>query len=37
MWGEVEASLPFAIEGFGCDHGSEFLNWHLVRYVQERP
>ena len=34
---EVEAALPFAIEGFDCDNGSEFLNWHLVRYFQERP
>lgn len=33
----VEAALPFAIEGFDCDNGSEFLNWHLVRYFQERP
>jgi len=33
----VEAELPFAIEGFDCDNGSEFLNWHLVRYFQERP
>ena len=34
--GEVEAALPFAILGFDCDNGSEFLNWHLVRYFQER-
>lgn len=34
---EVEAALPFAIEGFDCDNGSEFLNWHLVRYFQDRP
>ncbi|WP_206171136.1 hypothetical protein, partial [Phragmitibacter flavus] len=34
---EVEAALPFAIEGFDCDNGSEFLNWHLVRYFQQRP
>ena len=33
---EVEAALPFAILGFDCDNGSEFLNWHLVRYFQER-
>jgi hypothetical protein len=33
---EVEAALPFAIRGFDCDNGSEFLNWHLVRYFQER-
>lgn len=34
---EVEAKLPFEILGFDCDNGSEFLNWHLVRYFQERP
>lgn len=34
---EVEAALPFAIEGFDCDNGSEFLNWHLVSYFQDRP
>lgn len=34
---EVEAALPFQIEGFDCDNGSEFLNWHLVRYFQQRP
>lgn len=34
---EVEEALPFALLGFDCDNGSEFLNWHLVRYFQERP
>ena len=34
---EVEAELPFEILGFDCDNGSEFLNWHLVRYFQDRP
>lgn len=34
---EVEGALPFAIRGFDCDNGSEFLNWHLVRYFQDRP
>lgn len=34
---EVEAVLPFEIMGFDCDNGSEFLNWHLVRYFQQRP
>lgn len=28
----IEKSLPFALLGFDCDNGSEFLNWHLVRY-----
>lgn len=34
---EVEAALTFAIEGFDCVNGSEFLNSHLVRYIQQRP
>jgi hypothetical protein len=33
---EVEASLPFELLGFDTDNGSEFLNWHLVRYFQDR-
>ena len=32
----VEASLPFELLGFDSDNGSEFLNWHLVRYFQDR-
>lgn len=30
----VQKALPFAIKGFDCDNGSEFLNWHLLRYFQ---
>jgi hypothetical protein len=34
----IEASLPFPLRGFDCDNGSEFLNWHLLRYCQgQRP
>jgi hypothetical protein len=33
---DVEALLPFAILGFDCDNGSEFLNWHLVSYFDQR-
>jgi hypothetical protein len=33
---EVETALPFELQGFDCDNGSEFLNWHLVRYFQDR-
>lgn len=32
---DVEKKLLFALEGFDCDNGSEFLNWHLLRYLQE--
>ncbi len=34
---EVEAALPFALLGFDCDNGSEFLNHHLLRYFTDHP
>ena len=34
---EVEGALPLELLGFDTDNGSEFLNWHLLRYFQERP
>ena len=33
---DVEGRLPFAILGFDCDNGSEFLNHHLVNYYTDR-
>jgi hypothetical protein len=33
---DVESKLPFAIIGFDCDNGSEFLNHHLKRYLLNR-
>ncbi|OFZ97004.1 MAG: integrase [Betaproteobacteria bacterium RBG_19FT_COMBO_58_11] len=30
----IQKALPFPIKGFDCDNGSEFLNWHLLRYFQ---
>lgn len=33
----IEQSLPFAILGFDCDNGGEFLNHHLVDYFLKRP
>jgi hypothetical protein len=33
---DVESKLPFAILGFDCDNGSEFLNHHLKRYLLDR-
>lgn len=33
----MEERVPFAVLGFDCDNGSEFLNWHLLRYWAERP
>ena len=32
----VAAALPFALLGFDCDNGSEFLNHHLLGYLHER-
>jgi hypothetical protein len=32
----IEKALPFDILGFDCDNGSEFLNWHLLRYFSDR-
>lgn len=32
----IESRLPFPILGFDCDNGSEFLNHHLIRYLQKR-
>lgn len=33
---DVEGKLPFALLGFDFDNGSEWLNWTLIRYLQER-
>jgi hypothetical protein len=32
---DIEQSLPFPIRGFDVDNGSEFLNYHLLRYLTE--
>ena len=32
----IEGTIPFPIKGFDCDNGSEFLNWHMVRYLTDR-
>jgi hypothetical protein len=32
----IESHLPFPLQGFDCDNGSEFLNWHLYRHFTER-
>ncbi len=34
---DIEDRLPFALQGFDCDNGSEFLNYHLVRYFTAHP
>ena len=33
---EMEAKLPFALLGFDCDNGGEFLNHHLWGYMTQR-
>ena len=33
---ELERRLPFPLLGFDSDNGSEFLNWHLYRLLQQR-
>jgi hypothetical protein len=33
---QVEQSLPFTLLGLDFDNGGEWLNWHLIRYLQER-
>ncbi len=30
---DIERCLPFTLLGFDSDNGSEFLNWHLLRYL----
>jgi hypothetical protein len=32
----IEELLPFRLTGFHSDNGGEFLNHHLIRYLQER-
>jgi len=34
---DIELRLPFALQGFDCDNGSEFLNYPLVRYFTDHP
>jgi hypothetical protein len=34
---DIEVTITFPILGFDCDNGSEFLNYHLVRYFTDRP
>lgn len=30
---DIEHRLPFLLQGFDCDNGSEFLNYHLIHYL----
>ena len=31
---EMKAVMPFTVKGLDSDSGSEFINWHLVKYCQ---
>lgn len=31
---DIEKSLPFAMSGFACDNGTEFLNYELLKYFR---
>lgn len=32
----IERTLPFALRGFACDNGTEFLNEEVYRYLKQR-
>lgn len=34
--GDLEASLPFALLGLDSDNGGEFLNYHVLNWLQKR-
>jgi hypothetical protein len=34
---DVEASLPFSLLGLDSDNGGEFLNHHVLKWLQKRP
>jgi transposase InsO family protein len=31
---EMSQALPFTLKGIDSDNGSEFINWHLIRYCE---
>lgn len=33
---EIEATLPFPILGYDADNGGEVLNWHVIKYFNDR-
>jgi hypothetical protein len=34
---DIEAGLPFSLLGLDSDNGGEFLNHHVVKWLQKRP
>ena len=35
-WQDMEAHLPFALLGLDSDNGGEFLNYHVMSWLQRR-
>lgn len=33
---DIESSLPFPLRGLDTDNGGELLNWHVVKFCQDR-
>jgi hypothetical protein len=34
---DLEGSLPFSLLGLDSDNGGEFLNYHVLKWLQQRP
>src|SRR5512135_2402054 len=34
---DIEQNLPFTLLGLDSDNGGEFLNYHMIRWLQQRP
>ena len=34
---DMEAGLPFSLLGLDSDNGGEFLNYHVLKWLQQRP
>lgn len=34
---DIEQNLPFTLLGLDSDNGGEFLNYHVIRWLQQRP
>ncbi len=34
---DIEACLPFSLLGLDSDNGGEFLNYHVMKWLQQRP
>ncbi len=36
LYHEIEGVLPFRLLGVDSDNGSEFINWHLKRWCEQK-